>query len=177
MPPGYELADVAGPSAPAGFWGLSDGWTSEPPQCSALVGPGPGNSAPGQGVSASGGGGIVYAVVAPAPVAVDDAVVADCGQWTMASGHATADAGLVDAPRIDGAQTLGISTATTTVVESGTETDSHAATFSAYLDGYVVFVTLVTDPGLPPPPLEPQFAADLLVKTVSALRGSAPTVG
>jgi hypothetical protein len=46
-----------------------------------------------------------------------------------------------------------------------------ASTFSAYLDDYLVFVTVVTDPGSPNPPLGQEFAADLLVKTVSVLRG------
>ena len=43
--------------------------------------------------------------------------------------------------------------------------------FSAYLGDYLVFVTVVTDPGSPNPALGQEFAADLLVKTVSALRG------
>jgi hypothetical protein len=46
-----------------------------------------------------------------------------------------------------------------------------ASTFSAYLDDYLVFVTVVTDPGSLNPPLGQEFAADLLVKTVSVLRG------
>jgi hypothetical protein len=57
-----------------------------------------------------------------------------------------------------------------TVVESGNATDSQAQTFSAYVGDHFVFVTLVTDPGSPSPPLPPEFAADLLVKTVAALR-------
>ena len=65
----------------------------------------------------------------------------------------------------------GLSTATTTVVEGGTETRSHADTFIAYLGDYVAFVTVVTDPGSPDPALGQDFAAELLVKTVSALRG------
>ncbi|MBW8711263.1 MAG: DUF5642 family protein, partial [Mycobacterium sp.] len=53
----------------------------------------------------------------------------------------------------------------------GTETRSHADTFTAYLGDYVTFVTVVSDPGSPNPALGQDFAADLLVKTVSALRG------
>ena len=59
----------------------------------------------------------------------------------------------------------------TTVVEGGTETHSRAATFSAYLDGHVAYVAVVTDPGSAGPALGPDFAATLLAKTVSALRG------
>jgi hypothetical protein len=40
----------------------------------------------------------------------------------------------------------------------------------AYLGDYYAFTTLISDPGSPESPLTPQFAADLLVKTVSALR-------
>jgi hypothetical protein len=59
----------------------------------------------------------------------------------------------------------------TTVVEGGTETHSRAATFSAYLSGHVVYVTIVTDPGSPDPALGQDFAAALLAKAVSAVRG------
>jgi hypothetical protein len=55
-------------------------------------------------------------------------------------------------------------------VESGTEIDSRAYTFTAYLGGYYAFTTMTTDPGSALPALPPQFAADLLVKTVSTLR-------
>jgi len=77
----------------------------------------------------------------------------------------------VAAPAVDGSATVGLSTTTTTVVEGGTETHSHSDTFIAYLGDYVAFVTVVSDPGSPNPPLGQGFAADLLVKTVSALRG------
>ena len=77
----------------------------------------------------------------------------------------------IDAPHIEGSDTVAVAAAISTVVESGTQTDARAYTFSAYLDTHFVCVTLVTDPGSPEPPLPPEFAADLLVKTVSALRG------
>ena len=78
---------------------------------------------------------------------------------------------LIDAPRIDGAETLGMATEITTSVEGGNEIDSRASTFTAYLGDYYAFTTLISDPGSPDPALTPQFAADLLVKSVSALRG------
>jgi len=77
----------------------------------------------------------------------------------------------VAAPAIDGAATVGLSITATTVVEGGTETHSHADTFTAYLGEYVAFITVVTEPGSPNPALGQDFAAELLVKTVSALRG------
>jgi Domain of unknown function (DUF5642) len=89
----------------------------------------------------------------------------------VSDGHTSGNVTVLAAPAIDGAATIGLSTTTTTVVEGGTETHSHADTFSAYLVGYVAFVTVVTDPGSPNPSLGQDFAAELLVKTVSALRG------
>src|ERR1700727_858212 len=75
--------------------------------------------------------------------------------------------GLTDAPRIDGAETVGMVADIRTSVESGTEIDSRAYTFIAYLGDYYAFTTLTTDPGSALPALPAQFAADLLVKTVS----------
>ena len=72
---------------------------------------------------------------------------------------------------VDGAQTLGMTTDTTTQAEGGKRIGSHAETVIAYLGDYYAFTTVVTDPGSAHPPLSPQFAADLLVKTVAALRG------
>jgi Domain of unknown function (DUF5642) len=173
LPPGYEVADIDGPALISGFWGFRSGWNATPPQCAALVDP-TADPAATQGVSGSGPGGIVYVVVATAragTVALDPALTAECGQWTIGYGRSTATVNLVEAPGIDGADTLGMATEIRTVVESGTETDSRAQTFSAYLGEHFVFVTLVTDPGSPDPPLPPEFAAELLVKTVAALRG------
>ncbi|MET0701215.1 MAG: DUF5642 family protein [Mycobacterium sp.] len=173
LPPGYEVADVDAAASIAGFWGFKPGWAAEPPQCAALVDP-VGGPRSAQGLSGSGPGGIIYVVVATAPsgpVALDPALLADCGQWTMSFGRSAATVSLVDAPRVEGADTVGMATAIRTVVESGTETDAQAQTFSSYLGEHFVFVTLVTDPGSPDPPLPPGFAADLLVKAVSALRG------
>jgi hypothetical protein len=115
----------------------------------------------------------VYAVVSGGgePVSLDPAQTDECRQWTVSSGQTTAGVTLVDAPAIDGAATVGMATDTVTVVEGGTETRSHADTFTAYLGDYVAAVSVVTDPGSPHPAIGPHFAADLLVKTVSALRG------
>jgi Domain of unknown function (DUF5642) len=169
LPPGYEVADFSGPPSPAGLWGFRPGWAADPPQCAALAQPA-GDTARAQGLSGSGAGGIVYAVVTAAPATLDPALLGECGRWSMTYGHTTAAVRLTDPPHIDGVDTLGMTSTIRTVVESGTETDSQAQTFTAYLGDYVAFVTLVTDPGSPHPPLEPGFAADLLVRTVSALR-------
>jgi hypothetical protein len=173
LPAGYEVADIVGPASPVAFWGFKPGWVTEPPQCGALAGPLT-DDATTKGWSGSGPGGIVHATVtgSPAsPVTLDPALPAECGQWTVMSGNTTGTVNLVDAPPIDGAATIGMDTRATTVVEGGTETTSAAFTFSAYFGDYLAFVTVVTDPGSPNPPLGQEFAADLLVKTVSALRG------
>jgi hypothetical protein len=88
----------------------------------------------------------------------------------MSDGHTTARVRLTDPPHIDGVETLGMVADTKSSVESGTEIDSRVYTFTAYLGNYYAFTTLTTDPGSALPALPPQFAADLLVKTVSTLR-------
>jgi membrane-associated protease RseP (regulator of RpoE activity) len=173
LPAGYEVADVAGPASPVAFWGFGPGWVTEPEGCGVLAGPATDGAAT-RGWSGSGPGGIVHAVVIgspTAPVTFDPAVLAECAQWTVMSGNTTGTVNLIEAPPIDGATTVGMATIAKTVVEGGTETTSSASTFSAYLGDHLAFVTVVTDPGSPNPPLGQEFAADLLVKTVSALRG------
>jgi Domain of unknown function (DUF5642) len=172
LPAGYELADIADRTAPVAMWGFGPGWTAEPPQCGALADP-VADGAVTRGWSGSGSGGIVYAVVTgspPAPVGLDPALLVECGHWTLSAGHTSGSVTFVAAPAIEGVATVGLSTAVTTVVEGGTETRSHSDTFIAYLGDYVAFVTVVADPGSPTPALGADFASELLVKTVSALR-------
>jgi hypothetical protein len=176
LPPGYEVTSgIPGAASPRVIWGLEAPATTKPPQCAILADPGNGREQSAQGVSGSGSGGIVDAVVValpglPGPVALDRNAVAACAQWTMVAGHTTAGVRLTDAPHLDGTETLGMVTDIRTSVESGTEIDSRAYTFIAYLDDYYAFTTLTTDPGSVLPALPAQFAADLLVKTVSTLR-------
>jgi hypothetical protein len=173
LPAGYEVADIGGPASPAAFWGFKPGWVTEPPQCGVLAGPVT-DDATTTGWSGSGPGGIVYAAVTgspTSPIGLDPVVLTECGQWTVMSGNTTGTVSLIDAPAIDGATTVGMDTQANTVVEGGTETASAAYTFSAYFGDYLAFITVVTDPGSPNPALSQEFAADLLVKTVSALRG------
>jgi hypothetical protein len=170
LPSGYEVAALAGRAAPVVFWGLGPDWTADPLRCGALADP-IADAATTRGWSASGAGGIVYAVVAGSKATLDPSLIDECGQWTVSAGHTSGSVTSVAAPAIDGAASVGLSTTTTTLVEGGTETHSHAETFTAYLGEYVALVTVVTDPGSPNPPLGQDFAAELLVKTVSALRG------
>jgi hypothetical protein len=174
LPPGYEVTrGIPSGVTPRAIWGLEAGVTAEPPQCATFANPGNGRDQSAQGVSGSGAGGIVDAVVVallPGPVVLDHNVLASCGQWTMSDGHTMASVGLIEAPRIDDAETVGMVADVRAHVESGTEIDSRTYTFMAYLGDYYAFTTLTTDPGSMLPPLPPQFAADLLVKTVSTLR-------
>jgi hypothetical protein len=180
LPAGYEVtSSIPSAASPRVIWGLKADMTAKPPQCAALADPGNGRDQSAQGVSGSGSGGIVDAVVvtlphSPGPVAPDHNLLAACGQWSMMTRgtvHVEADIHLTDPPHIDGAETIGLVAEIRTSVESGTEIDSRAYTFIAYLGDYYAFTTVTTDPGSVLPALTPQFAADLLVKTVSALRG------
>ena len=176
LPPGYEVTTgIPSGASPRVIWGLAADASdirSKPPQCATLADPGNGRDQSAQGVSGSGMGGIVDAVVValPGPVDLDHNLVAACGQWTMTAGHTTASVRLTDSPHVDGAETLGMVVDIKTSVESGAEIDSRAYTFTAYLGGYYAFTTLTTEPGSGLPALSPQFTADLLVKTVSTLR-------
>jgi uncharacterized protein DUF5642 len=172
LPASYEIADLVGRAAPLAFWGFGPQWAADPTQCGVLSDP-PVDGATIRGWSGSGPGGIVYVVAAASSgeQAIDPAVLGECGTSTLTAGHTSGTVTTVDAPAIDVATTLGLRTETTTVVEGGTETHSHADTFTAYLDGYTAYVTVVTDPGSSGPVLDADFAAALLVKTVAALRG------
>jgi len=169
LPSGYEVAALSGPGAPVAFWGLGPDWTADPARCGALADP-IADAVTTRGWSASGAGGIVYAVVADSAATLDRSLTDECGQWRLSAGHTSVRVTSVAAPVIESAATVGLSTTTTTVVEGGTETHSQSDTFTAYLGDYVAFVTVVTDPGSPNPSLGQDFAAELLLKTVSALR-------
>lgn len=176
LPPNYEvITTTTGGVSPRVTWSLkadASGTRASPSRCVTLADPGDGRDQSAQRVSGSGSGGIIDVVVValPGPVDMPHDVVAGCGQWTMAAGHTTASVHLTDAPHVDGAETLGMVVDIKSSVESGTETDSRAYTFIAYLDDYYAFTTLTTDPGSALPALPPRYAADLLVKTVSTLR-------
>jgi hypothetical protein len=169
IPAGYEFAGLSDRTAPAEFWGFGRGWTTDPPPCAALADPA-GDGAV-RGWSASGPGGIVYAVVADAAGTLDPALRDACATWTLSGGHTDGVVRMVDPPAVDGAATIGMAADVTTTVEGGTETHSHADTFVAYLPDHVTYVTVVTDPGATGPPLGPDVASNLLVETVAAIRG------
>lgn len=173
LPEGYEVGDIAGRLAPFAQWGFGEGRTAEPVQCAVLADPVP-DAATSHGWSASGPGGIVYAAVVgspPQPARLDPAVLADCATWTLSGGRTAGSVAASAGPAVDAAETVTMSIAATTVVEGGTETHAHAETVTAYLDDYVVVVTVVTDPGSPNPQLGQDFATRLMTTSVAELRG------
>lgn len=170
VPDGYEVAPFTGPPSPVALWGMADAVTADPPQCLALAAPAA-DPAAVRGWSASGPGGIIYAVVAASQTTADPGLARDCGDWRITSARSSATVTSVDAPAVAAADTNGMRTEARTVVEGGTETRTHADTFVAYLDGHLSFVAVVTDPGATHPALTPAFAANLLTETVAALRG------
>ncbi|MFA5708134.1 DUF5642 family protein [Mycolicibacterium sp.] len=173
LPAGDEVQDVVDVTSPVAYWGMRPGWTAQPAPCAALVNGADGGT--GRGLASSGDGGQVYVVIATAPsgrpLGVDPALLDECAQWSAGYGRSTASVRLIPAPPVEAAVTVGMSAEIRTVVESGTETDSQASTYLAYLDAHLIFVTLILDPGSPHPPLPSQYAAELLVNTVATARG------
>ena len=173
LPPGYEVSPVSGVTAPQSIWGIGGDGTAKPVRCAALADPAGGHGRSAQGISGSGPGGTVYSVVVAAPtglLALDRTLLGPCRQWSMTGKRASAHVRLVDSPHVDNAETLGMAAEIITSVEGGNEIESEASTFTAYLGDYYVFTAVVSDPGSPNRALAPQFAADLLAKTMSALR-------
>lgn len=173
LPPGYEVTTgIPSAASPRVIWSLGDDLQAKPATCGTLADPGNGRDQSAQGISASGSGGIVNAVVValPGPVDFPDELVTACAQWSETAGNTVVHVHLIDAPHVEGVQTVGMVADVKSSVESGTEIDSHIYTFTAYLGNYYAFTTLTTDPGSALPVLPPQFAADLLAKTVSTLR-------
>ncbi|WP_326545452.1 DUF5642 family protein [Mycolicibacterium sp. ND9-15] len=169
LPTGYEIADLDGPVGPVTAWGYGARWSTDPPICAVLADP-TADATTTDGWSASGPGGIVYAVVAAAPGKADPTVIDECRRWTISGGRTTGTVTLQPAPAIDDAPTVAMATSSKTVVEGGTETHSHADTVTAYLGDHVAFVAVVTDPGSPNPQLGSDFTANLMTETVSWLR-------
>ncbi|MEV3902448.1 DUF5642 family protein [Mycobacterium sp. NPDC050551] len=170
LPAGYEVADLIDRPTPVALWGFGPGWIAEPSQCAALADPVL-DPASLRGWSASGEGGIVYTFAAGGAAAPDPAVVDGCAAWTVTAGPTSGTVDRLDAPTVDGAITLGMGADVVTTVEGGTATRSHADTYYAFAEGRVVVVVVVTDPGAAQSALDAAFAADLLTKTVAALRG------
>ena len=120
-------------------------------------------------VSAEGEGNrfIAMAIETSEPVSVDPAVVDKCRHvsFTGAGAHGVVD--VVDAPHIDGVQTLGKRRQLQTAVGSG-----ELYTYVAYLGDYLVMVTAnpLPAPNQPVPAVNVQRAQKLLTDAVAAVR-------
>jgi hypothetical protein len=155
---------------------LPDGLKFDPPGCAKfatgqLVPPGTkGNMA---AVSAEGQGNrfIVIAVETNEPVPVTDPG-ADCKKVTFSGGALRGSVESVDAPAIDGAQTLGVHRILQTVI-NGQPRTGEVYNYSAHFGDYQVIVTAnpLVVPGKPLAPVNTQRAAELLVAGAGAIRG------
>lgn len=168
LPPGYEIGDVAADAGPAALAGFGPGWTADPPECAALLGPT--HPTGTRGISGSGAEGTVYAIVTPADAGADPAQSPVCQAWTMAYRHTVATVHSAPAPPIEGARTAGMVADARTSVESGASTVSQVRIRTAVLDGRLVAVLLITDPQQPVGPLSDDYAGQLLVDAVAQLR-------
>jgi hypothetical protein len=155
---------------------LPDGLKFDPPGCvkfatGQLVPPGTkGNMA---AVSAEGQGNrfIVIAVETNEPVPVTDPGP-DCTKVTFRGGALRGSVESVDAPTIDGAQTLGVHRILQTVI-NGQPRTGEVYNYSAHFGDYQVIVTAnpLVVPGKPLAPVNTQRAAELLVAGAGAIRG------
>ena len=155
---------------------LPDGLTLDPAGCAKfataqLVPPGTkGNMA---AVSAEGQGNrfIVIAVETNEPVPVTDPG-ADCKKVTFSGGAVRGSVESVDAPKIDGAQTLGVHRVLQTVI-NGQPRTGEVYNYSAHFGDYQVIVTAnpLVVPDKPVVPVNTQRAGEFLVAGVNAIRG------
>lgn len=153
---------------PVTFWGFAPGWTADPAECGGLVAVADGATA--RGWSASGPGGIVYALVVPGVLPARE-LMDGCGNWSLVGGRASASVAVHDGPSVPDTTTLAITADVATRVENGTETRSRATTLVAYVDTLAISVTVVTDPGAAGQPLPEQLPQQLLGAAVRAIRG------
>jgi len=155
---------------------LPDGLKFDPPGCAKfatgqLVPPGTkGNMA---AVSAEGQGNrfIVIAVETNEPVPVTEPGP-DCKKVTFSGGAVRGTVESVDAPKIDGAQTLGVHRVLQTVI-NGQPRTGEVYNYSAHFGDYQVLVTAnpLVVPDKPLVPVNTQRAGELLVAGVDAIRG------
>jgi hypothetical protein len=111
---------------------------------------------------------IVLAIETSEPVHLDPEVVEKCKHVTFSGTDMRGFVDVVEAPHIDGVQTLGKHRALQTAAASG-----ELYTYVAYLGDYLVIVTANPMPVLnqPVPPVNVQRAQQLLTDAVAAVRG------
>jgi Domain of unknown function (DUF5642) len=143
----------------------------EPPDCAQYAWTLPsglkGNIA---SVSAEGAGNrfIAMALETSEPVPYDSTIVDKCRHVTFGGQNVRGVVDVIDAPHIDGVQTLGKHRELHTAAASG-----ELYTYVAYLDTTLVVVTAnpLLAPNQPVPPVNVQRAQRLLTDSVAAVRG------
>jgi Domain of unknown function (DUF5642) len=154
---------------------LPDGLSFDPAKCAkAAVGPDmppdlQGNMA---AVSAEGNGNrfVVIAVETSKPLPVNDPGK-DCAKVAFAGAGVRGGIEVVDAPHIDGAETLGVHRVLQAVVAGGARTGElydYSAQFGVYQ--VIVIANPLVTPDQPVAKVDTQRARDLLVKAVTAVR-------
>jgi hypothetical protein len=174
----FKVADIPERAIDPKFFSsrkLPDGLTFDPPNC-AKVAAGPDMPAGVQGnmaaVSAEGGGNrFVIIAIETSQVLPLDPPGKDCTKVTFAGPQMRGGNEVVDAPKIDGTQTLGIREVRQLLV-GGSARAGELYDYSAQFGDYQVIVTAnpLVNPDQPVAPVDTQRARDLLVKAVSAIR-------
>ena len=176
--PEFKVADIAERAIDPKFFSsrkLPDGLTFDPPNC-AKVAAGP-DMPPGmQGnmaaVSAEGGGDRFVVIAIETSQALPLAAPGkDCSKVTFVGPQMRGGNEVVDAPKIDGTQTLGIREVRQLLV-GGSARAGELYDYFAQFGDYQVIVTAnpLVNPGQPVAPVDTQRARDLLVKAVGAIR-------
>lgn len=156
---------------------LPDGLTFDPANC-AKVAAGPQLPADLQGnmaaVSAEGKGNrfVVIALETSKELPVDDPGK-DCAKVTFTGPQVRGGVQVVDAPHIEGAQTLGVHQVLQALAPAGPPRAGELYDFSAHFGDYqvVVIANPLVIPGQPVAPVDTQRARDLLTRAVAAIRG------
>jgi len=111
---------------------------------------------------------IAMAIETSEPVDLNRDSVDRCGHVTFTAPEMRGVVDVIDAPHIDGAQTVGKHRQLQTAVASG-----ELYTYVAYLGDYLVVVTAnpLLSPGQPVPAVNVKRAQQLLIDSVAAVRG------
>lgn len=156
---------------------LPDGLRFDPPDCSKFVisqqipDNVEGNMA---AVTAEGDGSryVAIAVETSKPVPLNDPG-RGCQKVGFAGGNVQGLVETIDAPRIDGARTLGVHRIQQAIVDGEPRAGGELYNYSAHLGRYQVIVTAnpLAQPGRPAATVDTARAKDLLAAAVAAIRG------
>lgn len=112
---------------------------------------------------------VVVAAETSAPLPSDDPGH-HCSKIAISGAHVQGSIEVVDTPKIEGTQTLGVHRVLRTLDDSGRTLELYH--YSAQFGDYqvIVIASPTTVPDQPDPPVDTQRARDLLVKAVAAIR-------